>query len=68
MLAELYRKRRELQLANAQLSAAKSTMEAEKAARWKDSMHRCRTQYRLGARNEELQKEIAFRSMPRKPA
>lgn len=62
VLAELYRKRRELQLANAQLSAANIALEAEKAReleRLNASLQDANTA--LGARNQELQQEIGVR-------
>ncbi|MCY7354821.1 MAG: response regulator [Lysobacter sp.] len=62
VLAELHRKRRELQLANAQLSAANVALEAEKTR----ELERLNTSLRdanttLAARNEDLQNEIGVR-------
>ncbi|MEO6365380.1 MAG: response regulator [Luteimonas sp.] len=62
VLAELYRKRRELQLANLQLSDANIALEAEKAReleRLNASLQDANTA--LAGRNEELQKEIRVR-------
>ena len=62
VLAELHRKRRELQLANAQLSATNIALEAEKAReleRLNASLQEANTA--LATRNDELQKEMGVR-------
>ncbi|MCA1714679.1 MAG: response regulator [Gammaproteobacteria bacterium] len=62
VLAELYRKRRELQQANAQLAATNVALEAEKAReleRLNASLQEANTA--LAARNDELQNEIGVR-------
>jgi signal transduction histidine kinase len=62
VLAELYRKRRELQLANERLAAANVALQAEKARELEvlnDSLRIANAQ--LGARNAELQAQIVVR-------
>ena len=62
VLAELYRKRRELQLANAQLAATNVALEAEKAReleRLNASLQEANIA--LAARNDELQNEVGVR-------
>ncbi len=62
VLAELYRKRRELQLANAQLAATNVALEAEKAReleRLNASLQDANTA--LAVRNDELQNQIGVR-------